>query len=125
MHFYTIVSANVYKSRPHFPATDNGPCWIFILAPRAVGRMTSLSAGHNHTEATHCTFSDVTDDCLVQEIAVLNARKQQYLMELGMMVLKARKPIPLSVIPHPLCNWKVSRISLIDSQIEVLKAASD
>ena len=83
--------------------------------------MSALCVEDNHIEVRHCSVSSGSDDSLEQKIAVLTARKQQHLVELGMMVVKASQPIPLSVIQHPLCNWKVSRISLIDAQIEALR----
>jgi len=76
---------------------------------------------HNHIEVKHGRVSGGGDDGLEQKIAVLAARKKQHLVELGMMVVKASQPIPFDVIPNPLCNWKVSRISLIDAQIEALR----
>lgn len=86
-----------------------------------VSEMSTMCVLHNHIEVRRCALSRSSDDSLKKKIAVLAARKQQHLVELGMMVVKASQPIPLSVIPHPLCNWKVSRISLIDAQIEALR----
>jgi len=90
-----------------------------------VPEMSAMCLETNYIEVKHCIISGRSDDSLEQKIAGLTARKQQHLVELGMMVVKASQPIPLSVIPNPLCNWKVSRISLIDAQIEALRVLDD
>jgi len=61
-------------------------------------------------------YSLFTDVEIQNQVQTLSMRRNEYLLELGKMVCK-QYPVPLSCIPHPLCNWKIQRVAQISDEI--------
>ena len=53
------------------------------------------------------------------QLHILSTRRNEHLESLGSMVCK-QYPVPLSHIPHPLCNWKIQRVHQITEEIRNL-----
>lgn len=77
--------------------------------------LSSIIPGSHVVDASHVLE-------LHKKLCTLRSRKNEHLLALGVMISQIQRPVPPSLIPHPLCNWTISRVAAIDKELEILVA---